>query len=81
MNQLRMQLKGQLADAQRQFRELDFKASGAITLIYGYLSADHDVMGKKIAEAQVEINRLAGIQQEMKNLKAQIAELEEALNG
>lgn len=81
MNQQRMMLKGQLADAQRKYRELDLRASGAITLIYGYLSADREVTGKKIPEAQVEMNRLAKIHAEMIDLKTQIAELEDALNG
>lgn len=81
MNQQRMQLKGQLADAQHRYRNLDLRASGAITLIYNYLSADRDVIGKKVAEAQVEMNRLAEIHREMVNLKAEIAEIEDSLNG
>ena len=81
MNQQRMQLKGQLADAQHRYKELDLRASGAITLIYGYLNAEREVTGKKVPEAQIEMNRLADIWRVMVDLKAEIAELEDALNG
>ena len=81
MNQQRMQLKGQIADAQHRYRELEVRSRGAITLIFGYLSSEYEVVDKKIPEAQSEMTRLSALYEEMRTLKERLAELGDALDG
>jgi hypothetical protein len=82
MNEERMQLRGQLADAKHRYRELDTEAGSLITLIRLYLDPKPlDVTALKIPEARVQMERLAAIHREMTALKGRIAGLDEALNG
>ncbi len=83
MNSERMQLKGQLADAEHKLRELDMRARAAITSIIAYISlgAAYEVVDRQIPEAAAQMRYLEETHMEMKALKARIAELKDALDG
>jgi cell division protein FtsB len=83
MNQQRMMLKGQLADAEHKYRELELLAQASITAIMGYISitAGYEIADRQIREAAAQMKHLEEMHGKMKALKAQIAELKDALNG
>lgn len=79
MNPERLQLKGMLAEAKKNFRTLDTEASGLVILIRSLLNPYENILKLDTEKALVSINRLNDIQAEMKTLKVKISNLEEEL--
>ena len=79
MNPERLQLKGMLAEAKKNFRTLDTEASGLVILIRSLLNPYENILKLDTEKVLVSINRLNDIQAEMKTLKVKISNLEEEL--
>ena len=78
MNIERIQLKGQLAEAKAEYRNLDVEASGLIILVRSLLNPFEDDNTKQETEkALVSLTRLNEIVIELRRLKKKIAELED----
>ena len=77
MNLERIQLKGQLAEAKSEYRNLDVEASGLIILIRSLLNPFEDDNTKQETEkALVSLTRLNEIIIELRRLKKKIQDLE-----
>ncbi len=77
MNIERIQLKGQLAEAKSEYRNLDVEASGLIILVRSLLNPFEDDNTKQETEkALVSLTRLNEIVIELRRLKKKIADLE-----
>lgn len=82
MNTERLQLKGQLADVKKKYKNLDIEASGLILLIRNIVNPYADeVTSLKIDEAEAAMDRLQKIIHEMRELKEKIKQIEDALYG
>jgi len=82
MNIERLQLKGQLADVKKKYKNLDIEASGLILLIRNIVNPYADeVTSLKIDEAEAAMDRLQKIIHEMRKLKEKIKQIEDALYG
>jgi len=78
----RLQLKGQLADVKKKYKNLDIEASGLILLIRNIVNPYADeVTSLKIDEAEAAMDRLQKIIHEMRKLKEKIKQIEDALYG
>lgn len=77
MNIENMQIKGQLAEAKKKFKELDTEASGLIILIRSLLNPyEEDICRLEIEKAAISISRLNSLVEQMKILKSKIEKLE-----
>jgi len=77
MNIENMQIKGQLAEAKKKFKELDTEASGLIILIRSFLNPyEEDICRLEIDKAGTAMTRLSWIINQMKILKDKIEKLE-----
>jgi len=80
MNVERMQLKGMLAEAKKQFRTLDTETSGLIILIRSLLNPYEEVINLDMSKITVLTERLNRTIEEMKILKEKIGKLEDELD-
>ncbi|MDD3013447.1 MAG: hypothetical protein PHC34_07060 [Candidatus Gastranaerophilales bacterium] len=77
MNIENMQIKGQLAEAKKKFKELDTEASGLIILIRSFLNPyEEDITKLEVEKAGTAMTRLSWIINQMKILKDKIEKLE-----
>lgn len=76
MNIEKLQLKGMLAEAKKEFRMLDTEASGLIILIRSLLNPYEEILKLDIDKVSVSIKRLNEITKKMKSLKEKILNLE-----
>ena len=79
MNPERLQLKGMLAEAKKNYRTLDTEASGLIVLIRSYLNPYEEILKLDMDKVVVSVNRLNEVQAEMKTLSVKIKKLESEL--
>lgn len=79
MNIERLQLKGMLADAKKQFRLKDTEASGLIILLRSLLSPYIPVTTIDTEKVTVHVERLNRIISEMKEKQKQIKQMESDL--
>ena len=77
MNIENMQLKGQLAEAKKQYKTLETEASGLIILVRSLLNPyEEDICRLDIDKAGASMVRLKWIVNEMGQLKQKIERLE-----
>jgi len=77
MNIENMQIKGQLAEARKKFKDLDTEASGLIILIRSLLNPyEEDICKLGIEKAFTATSRLNSIVEQMRILKIKIEQLE-----
>ncbi len=76
MNLERLQMKGMLVEAKKNFRRLDTEASGLILLIRSLLNPYEDVKNLDMEKVSVSVKRLNEIIKEMKSLSEKITKLE-----
>ena len=77
MNIENMQIKGQLAEAKKKFKEMDTEASGLIILIRSLLNPyEEEVCKLEIDKAGTAMTRLNWIINQMRILKNKIEKLE-----
>ncbi|MDD3012605.1 MAG: hypothetical protein PHC34_02755 [Candidatus Gastranaerophilales bacterium] len=77
MNIENMQIKGQLAEARKKFKEFDTEASGLIILIRSLLNPyEEDICRLEIEKATTATTRLNSLVTQMKILKSKIEKLE-----
>ena len=76
MNPERLQLKGMLAEAKKNFRSLDTEASGLIILIRSLLNPYEDILNLDTEKALASLQRLDSITKEMNSLSEKIKKLE-----
>lgn len=79
MNPERLQLKGMLVEAKKNFRSLDTEASGIIILIRSLLNHYEAILNIDTEKALVSLKRLDSIVKEMKALDVKIKNLESEL--
>ena len=79
MNPERLQLKGMLVEAKKNFRSLDTEASGIIILIRSLLNPYEAILNIDTEKALVSLKRLDSIVKEMKALDVKIKNLESEL--
>lgn len=77
MNPEKLQLKGMLAEAKKQLRNLDTEASGLIILIRSLLNPYEEIVKVDTEKALVSLSRLNKIVSEMKTLKEKTDKLEQ----
>jgi len=76
VNTERLQLKGMLAEARKNFRTLDAEASGLIILIRTLLNPYEEIIKLDTEKAITSITRLNEITKELKTLSEKIKKLE-----
>lgn len=77
MNIENMQIKGQLAEARKKFKELDTEASGLIILTRSLLNPyEEDICKLEIEKAVTATSRLNSLVAQMRILKSKIEKLE-----
>lgn len=82
MNDERIKLKGMLAEARHKLKEKDLEAKGLVILIRNLLNPyETDLCSLKIDEALASTKRLQHLIDDMRELKAKVKELSEALDG
>lgn len=79
MNPERLQMKGMLAEAKKNFRTLDTEASGLVILIRSLLNPYEDIKNLDMEKVSVSVKRLKEITEEMKLLSEKIKKLESEL--
>lgn len=77
MNPEKLQLKGMLAEAKKQLRNLDTEASGLIILIRSLLNPYEEIVKLDTEKILVSLSRFNKIVSEMKTLKEKIDKLEQ----
>jgi len=77
MNIENMQIKGQLAEARKKFKDLDTESSGLIILIRSLINPyEEDLCKLDIEKAFSAIGRLNALVSQMRILKCKIEKLE-----
>lgn len=77
MNIENMQIKGQLAEARKKFKELDTEASGLIILIRSLLNPyEENICKLEIEKTVTATSRLNSLIAQMRILKGKIEKLE-----
>ena len=76
MNPEKLQLKGMLVEAKKQFRTLDTESSGLVLLIRSLLNPYEDILKLETEKILISVQRLNNIQTEMKQLAEKIKNLE-----
>ena len=79
MNPERLQMKGMLAEAKKNFRTLDTEASGLVILIRALLNPYEDIKNLDMDKVFVSVKRLKDISKEMQVLNEKIKNLESEL--
>lgn len=72
----RLQLKGMLVEAKKEFRSLDIEASGLIILIRSLLNPYEEVLKTDTDKVSVSVKRLVEVAEKMKSLNEKIKNLE-----
>ena len=79
MNPERLQLKGMLVEAKKQFRALDTESSGLVLLIRSLLNPYEEILNLETEKVLVSVQRLNSNQLKMKELSDKIKNLENEL--
>ncbi len=79
MNPEKLQLKGMLVEAKKQFRTLDTESSGLVLLIRSLLNPYEEILKLETEKVLVSVQRLNSNQVKMKELSEKIKNLEDEL--
>ena len=76
MNPEKLQMKGMLAEAKKNFRTLDTEASGLVILIRSLLNPYEDIKNLDMEKVFISVKRLREVTEEIKILSEKIKKLE-----